>query len=158
MSHVKTSKGLLAISSRSAVAASADAPPKGVIVEADSLETNTGDVALLIGGLIQPGDETIKESSSASPRRPGIRGSLSAEGVVAESSGSIGSGEDLPVGESPLPPTPPPTCGKSLGAHGATCTLNEECCLEEGYCCIDFGNAGGLCLEPADWNSHLGCV
>ena len=74
MSHVKTSKGLLAISSRSAVAASADAPPKGVIVEADSLETNTGDVALLIGGLIQPGDEAIKDSSSTSPRRPGIRG------------------------------------------------------------------------------------
>ena len=75
MSHVKTSKCLLAISSRSAVAASAGVPSKGVIVEADSLEKDTGNnIALLAKGLVQAGDETIKDSSSASPRRPGIRG------------------------------------------------------------------------------------
>ena len=61
-------------SRRCAVAASADVPQKDVIIEADSLVTkNTGNVALLVEGLIKAGSGTAKGSGSTSRGRPGLR-------------------------------------------------------------------------------------
>ena len=93
-------------------------PPKDVVVEADSLETNTGNVALLVEGLIQPGDEAIKDSSSASLRRPGIRGYIFAHEEEE--------------------------CGVQY-QHG--CSNRDDCCgnmccLTFGYC--DFKSNGDL--------------
>ena len=59
---------------RHGVAASADVPQKDVIIEADSLVTkNTGNVALLVEGLIKAGSGTAKGSGSTSRGRPGLR-------------------------------------------------------------------------------------
>ena len=71
----KQTKCLLAFSSRCAFVVADDVLPKDFIIKSDSLETkNTGNVALLVEGLIQAGDETIKGSSSTSRGRPGLRG------------------------------------------------------------------------------------
>ena len=126
--YVKTSKGLLAASSRCAfaVTASSDVPPKGVIVEADSLGTDTGNVALLAEGLVQAGDETIKESSSTSLRRPGIRGySFAREEESCTDTGQYG------------------------------CTSNEDCLCD---CCVAYlrtavghcSNFQPLCMQDME--------
>ena len=71
----KQTKCLLAISSRCAFVVADDVLPKDFIIKSDSLKTkNTGNVALLVEGLIQAGDETIKGSSSTSRGGPGLRG------------------------------------------------------------------------------------
>ena len=122
----KNTKCLLAISSRSAVAASAGVPSKGVIVEADSLEKDTGNnIALLAKGLVQAGDETIKDSSSAT--RPGIRGY--SFGREEGKRGYSFAREEMKC------------------SNPNSCTSNSDCCGDN--CCLTTG----ACYDPEIWNS-----
>ena len=81
------------------------------MVEADSLETkNTGNVALLVGGLIQAGGGTSKGSkglTSTSRGRPGIRGY------------DFAREEDDPACSNPN-----------------FCVISDDCC--DGFCCDEY--------------------
>ena len=152
MSIVKKTKCLLCllvISSRCAVAASAaDVPPKGVIVEADFLETDN------------PGDSKTERSPNAR-----LRGASSAEGVYVESDSHGGEGEGrfetvnkcgtkftsgCKPGPAPTPTPPPCTADAST-----SCTSSSQCCSD---CCISFGAGPALCYERDDWNEHYDCI
>ena len=113
----KQTKCLLAFSSRCAFVVADDVLPKDFIIKSDSLKTkNTGNVALLVEGLIQAGDETIKGSSSTSRGRPGLRGFNFAQ---EEESWGISCNDYEP------------------------CTANSGCPCSD-YCCIGSSNLGDV--------------
>ena len=136
LSHPKKqTKCLLTILRRCAFAASADVPQKDVIVEADSFVTkNTGNVALLVEGLIQAGSGTVKGSGSTSRGHPGLRG------------------YDFAREEE-----------SSCVAIYESCVSNSQCCnIDEGFCCVASSNvlpAVHVCALPYNENGvYITCM
>ena len=160
MSLEKTSKGLLAILSRRAfaVADSPGVPPKDVIAEAESLETDAGNVALLAEGLVKAGDDTVEDSSSTS-----LRGYIFAreEGKCVnpdscDEKGDCCKNYGCKRGKCVFPCVNPTT--------SYSCTNNSQCCENSrcekyGLCVpgLQCSPIGGKCKSHYDCCKLRGC-